>query len=79
MLLALDKINGAGGVLGKKVEVIFEDTAGDPAKAASGIEKLITKDKVVMALGESHSSAALAEIDVANRNKVPLIIAEAMA
>jgi branched-chain amino acid transport system substrate-binding protein len=75
--LALEKINGAGGVLGKKVEVVFEDTAGDPAKAASGIEKLITKDKVVMVLGESHSSAALAEIDVANRNKVPLIIAEA--
>lgn len=75
--LALDKINGAGGLLGKKVEVVFEDTAGDPAKAASGIEKLITKDKVVMVLGESHSSAALAEIDVANRNKVPLIIAEA--
>ncbi len=75
--LALDKINGAGGVLGKKVEVVFEDTAGDPAKAASGIEKLITKDKVVMVLGESHSSAALAEIDVANRYKVPLIIAEA--
>ncbi len=75
--LALDKINGAGGVLGKKVEVVFEDTAGDPAKAASGIEKLITKDKVVMVLGESHSSAALAEIDVANRYKTPLIIAEA--
>jgi len=75
--LALDKIQGAGGILGKKVEVVFEDTAGDPAKAASGIEKLITKDKVVIVLGESHSSAALAEIEVANRNKVPFIIAEA--
>jgi branched-chain amino acid transport system substrate-binding protein len=75
--LALDKINGAGGLLGKNVEVVFEDTAGDPAKAASGIEKLITKDNVVMVLGESHSSAALAEIDVANRYKVPLVIAEA--
>lgn len=75
--LALDKINGSGGILGKKVEVVFEDTAGDPAKAASGIEKLITKDNVVMVLGESHSSAALAEIEVANRNKTPFIIAEA--
>ncbi|KIX15520.1 ABC transporter substrate-binding protein [Dethiosulfatarculus sandiegensis] len=75
--LALEKINAGGGLLGKKVEVVFEDTAGDPAKAASGIEKLITKDKVAMVLGESHSSAALAEIDVANRYKVPLIIAEA--
>jgi branched-chain amino acid transport system substrate-binding protein len=75
--LALDKINAGGGLMGKTVEVIFEDTAGDPAKAASGIEKLITKDQVVMVLGESHSSAALAEIDVANRYKVPLVIAEA--
>ncbi len=78
MALALDLINAPGkGVLGKKLEVIFEDTGGDPEKAASGIEKLITKDKVVMVVGESHSSAALAEIDVANRHKVPLIIAEA--
>lgn len=75
--LALDKLAASGGLMGKKVEVVFEDTAGDPAKAASGIEKLITKDKVVVVLGESHSSAALAEIDVANRNKVPFIIAEA--
>ena len=78
MALALDLINAPGkGVLGKKLEVIFEDTGGDPEKAASGIEKLITKDKVVMVVGESHSSAALAEIDVANRHKVPLVIAEA--
>ncbi len=76
--LALDLVNAPGkGVLGKKLEVIFEDTGGDPEKAASGIEKLITKDKVVMVVGESHSSAALAEIDVANRHKVPLVIAEA--
>ncbi len=76
--LALDVINAPGkGVLGKKMEVVFEDTAGDPEKAASGLEKLITRDKVVMVVGESHSSAALAEIDVANRLKVPLVIAEA--
>lgn len=76
--LALDVINTQwGGVLGKKMEVVFEDTAGDPEKAASGLEKLITRDKVVMAVGESHSSAALAEIDVANRHKIPFVIAEA--
>jgi branched-chain amino acid transport system substrate-binding protein len=74
--VALDMIN-AKGVLGKKLEVIFEDTAGDPEKAASAVEKLVTKDKVAMIVGESHSSAALAEIDVANRLKVPLVIAEA--
>lgn len=76
--LALDYINNVkGGVLGKKVEVVFEDTAGVPEKAASGIEKLITRDKVSTIVGFSHSSCALAGIEVANRYKVPLIIAEA--
>lgn len=78
--LALDVINGAqGGVLGKKLEVVFEDTGGVPEKAASGFEKLITKDGVVITVGESHSSCALAEVAIADRYKQPLIIAEAWA
>jgi branched-chain amino acid transport system substrate-binding protein len=77
--LATAYINAKGGVLGKKLEVVFEDTAGAPDKAASGFERLVTRDKVVMVLGESHSSAALAEIEVAHRMKVPFIVAEAWA
>ena len=75
--IALDHLNAKGGVLGKKVEVIFEDTGGVPEKAASAFEKLATRDKVPIVVGESHSSSALAEIEVANRYKVPLIICEA--
>ncbi|MEW6375993.1 MAG: ABC transporter substrate-binding protein [Thermodesulfobacteriota bacterium] len=75
--IALDHINAKGGVLGKTLEVVFEDTAGVPEKAASGFEKLVTRDKVPIVVGESHSSAALAEIEVANRYKVPFIICEA--
>ena len=75
--LALDKINGGGGVLGKTVEVVFEDTAGNAEKAASAFEKLATRDGVALVVGESHSSPALAEIEVANRLKVPFIVAEA--
>jgi len=77
--LATDYINGKGGVLDKKLQIVFEDTAGAPDKAASGFERLVTRDKVAMVLGESHSSAALAEIEVANRLKVPFIVAEAWA
>lgn len=77
--LATVYVNSNGGVLGKKLEVVFEDTAGAPDKAASGFERLVTRDKVAMVLGESHSSAALAEIEVANRLKVPFIVAEAWA
>jgi len=75
--IALDHINAKGGVLGKKLEVVFEDTGGVPEKAASGLERLATKEKVPIVVGESHSSSALAEIEVANRYKVPLIICEA--
>ncbi|MGQ9509971.1 MAG: ABC transporter substrate-binding protein [Thermodesulfobacteriota bacterium] len=75
--IALDHINAKGGVLGKRLEVIFEDTGGVPEKAASAFEKLATRDKVPIVVGESHSSSALAEIEVANRYKVPFIICEA--
>lgn len=77
--LALDYVNAQGGVLGKPLEVVFEDTAGAPDKAASGFERLVIRDNVVMVLGESHSSAALAQIEVANRLKIPFIVAEAWA
>lgn len=77
--LATAYVNAQGGVLGKNLEIVFEDTAGAPDKAASGFERLVTRDKVVMVLGESHSSAALAEIEVAKRLKVPFIVVEAWA
>jgi branched-chain amino acid transport system substrate-binding protein len=76
--LATEYVNSKGGVLGKKLEIVFEDTAAVD-KAASGFERLVTRDKVVMVLGESQSSSALAEIEVANRLKVPFIVAEAWA
>ena len=75
--IALDHINAKGGVLGKKLEIVFEDTGGVPEKAASALERLATREKVPIVVGESHSSSALAEIEVANRYKVPLIICEA--
>jgi branched-chain amino acid transport system substrate-binding protein len=77
--LAVEYVNSKGGVMGKKLEVVFEDTAGAPDKAASGFERLVTRDKVVMVLGESHSSSALAEVEVANRLKIPFVVVEAWA
>lgn len=76
--LGTDFVNAKGGVLGKKLEIVFEDTAG-AEKAASGFERLVTRDKVVMVLGESVSSSALAEIEVAERFKVPFMVVEAWA
>ncbi len=75
--LAAGYVNAKGGVLGKKLEIVFEDTVGAPEKAASGFESLVKKHKVVMVLGEGDSSSASAEIEVADRFKVPLIVSEA--
>src|SRR3990170_6463905 len=44
--LAAEKFNAAGGIKGQKVELVFEDDEGDPAKAASLLRKLATQDNV---------------------------------
>src|SRR5438046_357292 len=45
--LAMDEINAAGGVLGKKIEVITEDTRSLSPDAINAVEKLIGRDHVV--------------------------------
>lgn len=66
-------INDAGGVLGRPVELVVEDTQGIPEKARAAVEKLITRDKVAAIVGEHQSSNVLAAIEVAHRYHVPYI------
>jgi branched-chain amino acid transport system substrate-binding protein len=66
-------INDAGGVLGRPIELVFEDTQGIPEKARAAVEKLITRDKVVAVVGEHQSSAALAGMEVAHRYQIPYV------
>lgn len=66
-------LNDAGGILGRKIELVFEDTQGIPEKARAAVEKLITRDQVVAIVGEHQSSAALAGIEVAHRYHIPYI------
>jgi len=71
--IAVDEINAAGGILGKKVRVIVEDDQGRPEEAQIVVTKLITKDKVVAVLGEVASSRTLAAAPVAQQYGVPMI------
>src|SRR5690606_34120566 len=66
-------INDAGGVDGRKIELVIEDTQGLPEKARAAVEKLATRDKVAAITGEHQSSAALAGIEVAHRYKIPYV------
>lgn len=71
---AVADVNAAGGILGKQVELIIEDTQGRPPTGATVVEKLITKDKVVAAAGEYHSSVCKAEIEVFHQHGIPFVI-----
>jgi branched-chain amino acid transport system substrate-binding protein len=72
--MALAKINEAGGINGKKLELAFEDDTGKPDVARSAAEKLITKDKVVMLGGGYGSSETFAVAGVAQQSSIPFLV-----
>jgi len=77
--LALEEINKAGGVNGKKLEVISRDDAGKPGNAVRIAKELVTKDKVVLIMGSFFSHVGLALTDFAKRNKVFYLAAEPLS
>ncbi|MFA9434118.1 MAG: ABC transporter substrate-binding protein [Deltaproteobacteria bacterium] len=72
--MALEEINGGGGVKGMKLEFIMEDDTGRPEVGRSVVEKLINKDKVVMLGGGYSSSVVYGVAGVAQQNRVPFLI-----
>jgi branched-chain amino acid transport system substrate-binding protein len=77
--LALEEINNAGGVMGKKIEVISRDDQGKPGEAVKVAEELVNKDKVALLMGSFFSNVGLAVTDFAGRNKVLYIAAEPLS
>lgn len=71
--IALEEVNAAGGVKGKKVNLIFEDSQSDSAKAVSALQKLISTDKVSVVIGDIASSSVLAMAPIAEKAKVVLL------
>ena len=72
--IAADEINAKGGVLGKKLELIIEDTKSNPTEAAAVAEKLIVRDKVPVLMGASASTATLAVMPKLMEYKVPMLV-----
>lgn len=66
-MLAIDEINAAGGVNGKKIEPVVEDGASDPAIFAQKAQKLIQEDKVVTVFGGWTSASRKAMLPVFQR------------
>jgi branched-chain amino acid transport system substrate-binding protein len=73
--LAINQINAKGGILGRKVELLSEDsTSTDTGVAVSKAHKLIDRDKVNFLLGNVNSAMALALGEVANEAGVLLVV-----
>jgi branched-chain amino acid transport system substrate-binding protein len=66
--LAVEEINGAGGVLGKPIKLIYEDSEGTPAVAVQKAERLFQVDNVDFLTGTVHSGATLAVGQLAEQN-----------
>ena len=73
IMLAVDEINGGGGVNGRKIRVITEDDQSKSEEAANAVTKLISQNNVIAVLGEVASSASLAAAPICQSNKVPMI------
>src|SRR5215471_750971 len=75
--MAQDKVNNAGGVLGRKIRVIVEDDRGLPEEAQTVVTRLITKYGVSAILGETTSSRTLAAAPIAQQNHIPMVTPDA--
>jgi branched-chain amino acid transport system substrate-binding protein len=77
--IAIEQINAAGGIHGRKLSMIFEDDAFSPAKALTAVKKLVEQDKVFMIVGLSGSNPTIGTLDYVRDNKIPSYIAIASA
>jgi branched-chain amino acid transport system substrate-binding protein len=73
LMMAVDEINAAGGVLGKNIHLLTEDTQSRPEEAATAVTKLITRDGVKAVIGEVSSSRSLAAAPICQANGVPMV------
>src|SRR5437870_9772818 len=74
--MAVEEINARGGVLGRKVEVLFRDDKGQPAEAVKHAQELVSSEKVALISGTFLSNVGLAVSDWAKQNKTLFVAAE---
>ena len=71
--LYVEKINAAGGVLGRKLQLVSYDSAGDADKARTFVKRLIEEDKVDAIVGGSTTGETMAGIPLIEQAGIPLI------
>ncbi|AMX00540.1 ABC transporter substrate-binding protein [Rummeliibacillus stabekisii] len=71
--LAIKEINDNGGIDGKKIVPVEIDNKSDAAEATAAAIKLATQEKVVAQIGSATSGNTVAAVQIANKNKMPVI------
>jgi branched-chain amino acid transport system substrate-binding protein len=69
--MAVDQINKAGGINGKKIALVIGDTEGDPAKAVNIAKRFIYKDKVAAIIGPTRTGTGMAVKKIVQQGKIP--------
>jgi branched-chain amino acid transport system substrate-binding protein len=77
--IAVEEINQNGGINGKTITLVSEDSKGDQAEAANATQKLVSQDKVAAIVGAVLSSETLAAAPIANDAGVPMISSSSTA
>ncbi len=77
--LYVEEVNAKGGILGKKVEVLWEDEKGDINEAINAYNKLVYQDAVSAIIGVATSKPTIAVAELAAEEGIPMITASATA
>ena len=77
--LVMDEVNASGGLLGRKIQVIYGDDAGKPEQAVSVVKRFIANDNVLLVMGSISSPCSMAASQVTGEEKVPQIMVASTA
>ncbi|HYC63086.1 MAG TPA: ABC transporter substrate-binding protein [Reyranellaceae bacterium] len=77
--LAVEEVNAAGGVLGRKIEIVSRDDNGNPADAVRVAEELLSREGAAFLIGTFPSHVGLAVADFAKQRKTLFIAAEPLS
>lgn len=73
VVLAIEQVNAAGGIRGRKVELVFEDAKSTETDSVLGARKLITQANVAALIGTSRTGGAMAILPIASEAGVPML------
>jgi branched-chain amino acid transport system substrate-binding protein len=75
---AIDEINAAGGINGRKLQLVTRDTEGVPTKAVNFAQQLVLSEKVHFVIGPVNSGESLATLPIISKAGIPNIIVSAV-